>query len=137
MKVISGPEPLTAYELGAKLWNAEYKGKTIGQWAESSWHDATVDVQTLLNSEGPEILAELGLLVMFSQRYLHFMHLHKLAKMLPEFRPYVAILTDWEGVYQHGRPCPKSDEYQVAATRGEVASAQAKPAGVAYLRRVK
>lgn len=115
MKVISGPEPLTPHQLGAKLWNTPYKGKTIGQWAESSWHDATVDVPTLFKSEGLKILAELGLLVMFSQRYLHFMHLHKLTKALPELRPYVATLATWEGVYQHGHPYLKSDEHPESA----------------------
>jgi len=72
MKVISG-EPLAPQQLGAKLWNAEYKGKTIGQWTTDAW----LESETGGDSEHESELEELGLLALLDPEHLYFMHLHK------------------------------------------------------------
>jgi len=152
MKVISGPERLTAHELGVKLWNAEYRGKSVGQWTEQAWSESLFDAPRRMLCDSPAgVLGELGLLVMRTTPYLYIMHLHKLSKQLPEFRPYVTTLATWEGVFQHGSPNLKSPERLAAAGLGAVTPepvatepvaaapgpAAPAPAGVAHLRRVK
>lgn len=118
MKVISGPEPLTDNELGATLWNTEYRGKTIGEWTEVSWRESLLDAPPRLPGNSPsEVLGELGLLVMRTTPYLYIMQLYKLERELPELRPYLATLATWEGVYQHGRPYLKTGERLVQAER--------------------
>lgn len=71
MKVISGPEPITPHQLGAKIWNTEYKGKTIGRWAEEAWLESGIlDHSIRARSVPVSVLAELGLLVTHTPQYL-------------------------------------------------------------------
>jgi len=136
MKIILGPEPLTAHELGAKLWNAEYRGKSIGQWAKEAWRETLLDAPHHMPGNSPvDVLGELGLLATRAPQYIYIMQLYKLSELLPELRPYVSTLFTWEGVYPQGRPYLKSPEGLADAERLEAAIRNAAASRKAYSKR--
>lgn len=133
MKIIEGAASLTSQQLGVKLWNAEYRGKSIGQWAEEAWRESLFDAPQHMPGNSPnDVLGELGLLAMRAPQYIYIVQLYKLSKLLPELRPYVSTLFTWEGVYQHGRPYLKSPERLADAERLEAAIRDAAASRKAY-----
>lgn len=135
MKVISGPEPLTPTELVAKVWNAEYKGKTIRQLAHEHWDTPLGAPRGLRGTSPGEVLGDIGLLAAgygYGERYLHFLNLHKLQKAVPELRPYVATLALWEGVCPSGQPYQKSAERLAADEMRDTAIRNAASTRKAY-----
>lgn len=115
MRIISGPEPLTDHELGAKFWNTEYKGKTIGQLFLATLSAMrTCDDELIKNCPERVLLSELGLHAHRRQSgpkanlgdpYIHILNARQLYKRIPELERWHSTMVGWYGVTFDGVPC--------------------------------
>lgn len=103
-----GPKPLTHNQLGAELWDTEYKGKTIGQWAVEAWRELPDAIPT-------SVLAELGFSVRHAPQYLCLSEPHELTRWLTQFWPCAAMLVTWDGIEAGGIPRLKEGHLPAAA----------------------
>lgn len=118
--IASAHKPLGAHQIGQRLWAAEYKGGTVGEWATEVWEAKEARMQTgsfeMTDRRSKEVLREIGMgAFCVEYRYLHFYEIHKLIKALPEMRPWATTLRGWEGILPGGVPLLNVEEKRAAA----------------------
>lgn len=107
---------LTPQQIGARLWSATYKGKTIGQlFLVTLTVMRTCDLDLITGCPERALLIELGLSAQMlpswslsnpGDLYIHFMNTQLLYKKLPELKPWSATFAGWYGVKLGGVPYP-------------------------------
>lgn len=118
MKIIDGQQhnlsALTPQQIGARLWNTEYKGTTIGQLFLATLSVMrTCDSELIANCSERALLSELGLHAHRRQSgpkanlgdpYLHILNARQLYKRIPELKRWHSTMLGWYGVALGGVP---------------------------------
>jgi len=107
---------MTPEEACRMVWNALYKGRTVGQWATALWHITEGDVMAgnYNEHEGREETEELGLMLVMDGRttyYVFVVRPDRLFKRLPELKPCAAALELCEGIGIGGAPYLNGDAF--------------------------
>lgn len=139
---------LTPQQIGARLWSATYKGKTIGQLFLATLSVMrTCDLDLITTCPERALLIELGLSAQMlpswslanpGDLYIHLLDTRLLYKKLPELKPWSATFAGWYGVKLGGVPYPlepgairKAEPFAPFAAEPALAESQAAPSNTA------